>query len=197
MMKKILLTAVIAISVLSLAGCSTKRGPKATGDLTTGASQADQAQTFGLDDSQIYGDDLNSQGYAPSGAGAESLPSICRPSAKQAQTAGVDQHYFFAFNKSALHPRARASLKLQVQYLINNPNVKIRVAGNTDNRGSREYNVALGWRRAKAVSQDLMQFGVNKNQIQTVSYGAEKPVAFGTSNAAYQCNRRVDLSYFR
>jgi peptidoglycan-associated lipoprotein len=69
------------------------------------------------------------------------------------------------------------------------------IEGNTDLRGSREYNIALGQRRANAVKSILRMQGVPNKQIRTVSYGAEKPIAFGHTEAAYRLNRRDDLRY--
>ncbi len=80
------------------------------------------------------------------------------------------------------------------QYLSSHPGTPIQIYGNTDDRGSREYNVALGQRRANAVASLLKQYGVS-NSITIVSYGAEKPIAFGTTTQDYQCNRRVDVVY--
>lgn len=192
MIRKLLLGLIIVFTAISLASCASKRGPKASGDLTVN----DQAQTYGLDESaQDYGNGLNQTGSYANAEASNVLPAICTPSAEQAQTPGVGQHYFFAFNMSELNPQAIQSLKIQAQYLVSNPSSKVRITGNTDDRGSREYNVALGWRRAAAVANFLMQYGVNKNQITTVSYGAEKPAAFGMTEAAYQCNRRVDLAF--
>ncbi len=71
----------------------------------------------------------------------------------------------------------------------------MRLEGNTDIRGSREYNMALGWRRAKAVKNVLLQDGASPHQISTFSWGAEKPVATGADEISYAKNRRVDLLY--
>jgi peptidoglycan-associated lipoprotein len=79
--------------------------------------------------------------------------------------------------------------------LATHPNAKILLTGNTDEHGSREYNIGLGQRRADSVASVLEADGASKNQITTVSYGAEKPVALGHDEAAYAQNRRVDLIY--
>jgi peptidoglycan-associated lipoprotein len=106
-----------------------------------------------------------------------------------------NQTYYFDFDKSSIQSADFDSLKVQAHYLINHPQAKILIVGNTDERGSREYNIALGSRRALSVAHFLKTYGVNQNQILTVSYGAEKPVAFGHTEADYAKNRRANLQY--
>ncbi len=79
--------------------------------------------------------------------------------------------------------------------LGNNPNSRVRLEGHADERGSREYNIGLGERRAQAVRQTLMIQGVSASQISTVSFGEERPVEFGSSEDDYSQNRRVEFKY--
>lgn len=109
--------------------------------------------------------------------------------------APYDQVYHFAFDSDAVSNNAAASIKVQAKYLINHPNARVRLDGNTDERGSREYNVALGWRRAKAVASILKQYGVAPRQLVLNSFGEEKPVAFCHNESCYKLNRRVNLTY--
>ncbi len=111
------------------------------------------------------------------------------------QVAHAEQHYFFEFDSYEVRQDALDSVQLQANYLIKHPRTKIRLEGNTDDRGSREYNVALGEKRANAVLDLLKQYGVYPSQVTVVSYGAEKPAAGGEDEKSYQCNRRVDLIY--
>lgn len=106
-----------------------------------------------------------------------------------------NQTYYFDFDKSIVRDEDKPSLQVQAHYLINHPQAKILITGNTDERGSREYNIALGRRRALSVEQFLVANGVSERQILTVSYGAEKPVAFGHTEADYSKNRHADLQY--
>lgn len=106
-----------------------------------------------------------------------------------------DQIYYFDFDDSSIHSSDQASLGAQSNYLAAHPDKKVRLEGDTDERGSREYNVALGWRRARAVAQMLEQEGVSKNQLSLVSYGQENPVALGHDESAWRLNRRVELKY--
>lgn len=109
--------------------------------------------------------------------------------------APYDQTYYFGFDKFDVDTADVESINVQASYLVAHPNAKIRLEGNADDRGSREYNVALGWKRAKAVGALLEQQGVAKSQIAMVSYGKEKPVAFGHDEDSYRLNRRVNLVY--
>ncbi len=106
-----------------------------------------------------------------------------------------NQKYYFDFNSNTVHQEYYPSIGVQAKHLSTNPGAKVRLEGNTDIRGSREYNMALGWRRAKAVKSVLLQDGVSPHQITTFSWGAEKPVATGTDEISYAKNRRVDLLY--
>jgi peptidoglycan-associated lipoprotein len=79
--------------------------------------------------------------------------------------------------------------------LASHPNLKMKLEGNTDERGTREYNIGLGERRAQAVRRALMLQGVAESQLTTVSFGAERPAAEGDDEAAWAQNRRVELVY--
>lgn len=106
-----------------------------------------------------------------------------------------NQIYYFDFDSSDVHPDNLPSIKVQANYLNAHSNAKVMLAGNTDERGSREYNIGLGERRAQSVAAALQSNGVAKEQIATVSYGAEKPLAVGHTDSDYAENRRVELSY--
>ncbi len=106
-----------------------------------------------------------------------------------------NQSYYFNFDSFAVDEQDFSSLKIQGNYLLKNSSARIRLEGNTDERGTREYNVALGWRRAKAVANCLLSLGVKKEQIAIVSFGKEKPISNGHDESAYAKNRRVDLVY--
>ncbi|HEY9035491.1 MAG TPA: peptidoglycan-associated lipoprotein Pal [Pseudomonadales bacterium] len=100
--------------------------------------------------------------------------------------------YYFDFDKATLNPDVRAALDKQAARLRKN-SISIRLEGHADERGTREYNLALGERRAKAVANYLVIQGVESSRIQTISYGEEKPVAFGNDEAAWAKNRFVEL----
>jgi peptidoglycan-associated lipoprotein len=99
----------------------------------------------------------------------------------------------FDFDRSDLRDDARATLDAKVPLLLANPDVNIRVAGNTDERGSTEYNIALGQRRAASAKRYLTERGVPEGRIETVSFGEERPVANGSDESAWAQNRRDDF----
>jgi peptidoglycan-associated lipoprotein len=104
---------------------------------------------------------------------------------------------YFDFDQAEIKPEFNAMLAAHGQYLAKNASVTLRLEGNTDERGSREYNIGLGERRAQAVRRALMLQGAAANQLTTVSYGEERPVATGSNEEAWRLNRRVDLVYSR
>ena len=89
----------------------------------------------------------------------------------------------------------RPLVEAHAKYLVQHPEAKLIIQGNTDERGSREFNLALGQRRAVAVKKVLNVLGATDRQIETVSYGEEKPKASGHDEAAYAQNRRADIVY--
>ena len=138
--------------------------------------------------------DINAQSGQTTGLGDENSLLTAEERANRLK-APYNQTYYFEFDKDTVLQDDIASINVQAGYLVAHPNAKVRLEGNADDRGSREYNVALGWRRAKAVSAILAQQGVSQKQIVMISYGKEKPVAFGHDDTSYQKNRRVNLVY--
>ncbi|MDQ8038911.1 MAG: peptidoglycan-associated lipoprotein Pal [Rickettsiella sp.] len=171
LIRKILKISAIGASFFILSACSTGKDDLGEGNLN-GGQISDKATVSGTGDLSSFDSDEN----------------------VNALKVG-NQTYYFDFDKSTIHDNDIPSLQVQARYLIAHPEAKILIAGNTDERGSREYNIGLGQRRALSVTQFLRSQGVNKNQILTVSYGAEKPIAFGHSEADYSKNRRADLQY--
>ncbi|WP_457391490.1 peptidoglycan-associated lipoprotein Pal [Roseateles sp. P5_E1] len=104
---------------------------------------------------------------------------------------------FFTFDQSTLRAQARSVVEAHGIYLWRYPELHVRVEGNTDDRGGREYNLALGQRRAEAVRAAMRLLGARDEQIETVSYGEEKPRRQGTNEASRAHNRRADIVYRR
>ena len=102
---------------------------------------------------------------------------------------------YFAFDNATIASDYEKVLALHAAYLSSNPALKVTVEGHADERGPPEYNIALGERRAQAVSMYLQALGVNADQIAIVSYGEEKPLVLGQSDEAYAKNRRAVLVY--
>ncbi len=103
----------------------------------------------------------------------------------------VNAVVYFAFNSAALSDEAKDYLNEQATWLNDNPRTLIVVEGRCDERGTREYNLALGERRANAAASYLIAKGVAKNRIKTISYGAERPVVSGSTEEAYAKNRNA------
>ena len=102
----------------------------------------------------------------------------------------VPDRVFFAYDSYSLAASAQATLNKQAKWLKANPSVAIAVEGHADERGTREYNLALGDRRASSVKDYLMSQGISSNRISTISYGKERPVKSGSNDTAWAQNRR-------
>ncbi len=103
--------------------------------------------------------------------------------------------FFFGFDSSAVSQEDLVVVQAHAAYLINHPVMMVRLEGHADERGSREYNLALGERRAQTLSDLLVAEGVNSGQIEIISYGEEKPLEIGHEEAFWAQNRRVELTY--
>ena len=104
--------------------------------------------------------------------------------------AGVPDRVFFATNKSSLTTKSRETLRKQATYLRKNKNLNVTIEGHADERGTREFNLALGERRANAARDYLMTYGISGKRISVISYGKEKPVNPKSSPIAWSQNRR-------
>ena len=104
--------------------------------------------------------------------------------------AGVPDRVFFATNKSSLTTASRATLRKQATFLRKNKNINVTIEGHADERGTREYNLALGERRANAAKDYLMTYGISSDRITVLSYGKERPVDSGSNPLAWSKNRR-------
>ncbi len=103
---------------------------------------------------------------------------------------GVPDRVFFATNKSSLTTASRATLRKQATYLRKNKNLNVTIEGHADERGTREYNLALGERRANAARDYLMTYGISGKRISVISYGKEKPINSASTPLAWSQNRR-------
>ena len=102
----------------------------------------------------------------------------------------VPDRVFFATNESILTTKSRDTLRKQAAWLRENTNVNVVIEGHADERGTREYNLALGERRANAAKDYLMTYGISGNRISVISYGKERPVNSGSNPLAWSQNRR-------
>ena len=106
-----------------------------------------------------------------------------------------ERSVYFGFDQYAVTPEAAPVLERHGSFLASQPQLAIRIEGHTDERGGAEYNLALGQRRAEAVRQALRIYGVRDSQMETISWGSEKPKALGHDEQAWAQNRRADLVY--
>lgn len=102
---------------------------------------------------------------------------------------------YFSFDSSRIKPEFADAIQAHAQYLADHSDVTLRLEGHTDERGTREYNVALGERRADSVEKALVLAGADAEQITTLSFGEERPAVMGHDEEAYAKNRRVELIY--
>lgn len=174
-LKKWIQVGLIGISVVTLAACSAhRRNEDMSAVNDANAAYNSDAQSSGLGDESSFGD--------RAGRGSHSANN---------------RTYYFDYDSNVVHDSDRPAIAANANYLSSRPNVKVMVEGHTDPRGSREYNIGLGERRAKAVAQILAEKGVNPAQIRIVSYGAEKLASSGRSDSDFQQDRRVVLVYLQ
>ena len=123
------------------------------------------------------------------GAGVGSRNIV--PGSQQDLEASAGDRIFFAFDRSDITPEAQEILARQADWLRRYPNVTVTIEGHCDERGTREYNLALGERRAQAAKNVLVATGIPASRISTISYGKERPAVLGSTEEAYAQNRRA------
>jgi len=126
----------------------------------------------------------------PGGSGGAGSRNIV-PGSQQDLEASAGDRIFFAFDRSDISPEARETLSRQADWLRRYPNVTVTIEGHCDERGTREYNLALGERRAQAAKNVLVASGIPASRISTISYGKERPAVVGSTEEAYAQNRRA------
>ena len=146
-----------------------------------------------------YGTHSGPQGGAQAGGvgeGGVGQGSALGDSAVAGPTASVkNRTVYFDYDRDEVKAEFREIVAANGRYLAANPAAKVRLEGHADERGSREYNIGLGERRAQAVKQALLLQGAGASQLTTVSYGEERPAATGSDDESWALNRRVELVY--
>jgi len=112
------------------------------------------------------------------------------PGTQEDLVVNVGDRVFFDFDKYNLDSNARRTLEKQAAWLKTNASLSVTIEGHADERGTREYNLALGERRANAAKDYLVALGISPGRVKTISYGKERPVALGSNEAAWAQNRR-------
>ena len=186
MMKTMKHTVILALSLLLVAGCSNK-GTKPD-ETATGSSAA-----AGQDDSRSG---FETQGLGEGSAYGESGATGAAGGMEPGDAALIERTtIYFDFDSTRIRPEFSEALAAHARYVSSLPTRTVRLEGHTDERGSREYNIGLGERRAQAVRQVLMLQGVSATQITTVSYGEERPAVSGSDEEAWALTRRVVISH--
>ncbi|SFR48202.1 peptidoglycan-associated lipoprotein [Marinobacter daqiaonensis] len=176
----------LVLSLGLVAGCSTTGEEPLTDEEMSAVDQDGGASVYGgTDDGGISADELRERDRRQADSAATGDDAALRRITT----------FYFDFDTAEIKPEARDVLAAHARYLANNPDVNVRLEGHTDERGTKEYNLALGERRANAVQRFLVVNGADRSQIETVSYGEEKPAAMGSGESAWAQNRRVELIF--
>lgn len=187
-LNKILKGLAIALPMMTLAACSSTD--------SVGSSSASQSQNQDVNQDQMGMGGNSDQTTISTPIDQNSAMTEQQLHEQEMQQLRQQQQtVFFKYDNSEIQPEYQKMLEAHAEYLRNNPNVKVVVQGHADERGTPEYNIALGERRATAVAQYLQALGVPANQMSIVSYGEEKPLLFGHTAADYAKNRRAVIVY--
>lgn len=180
--------AAITIVAASVAGCTTDGtnglGTGSTGQPGTNGQSAGAGQSSAQDDQS-----------STVARGLRGVPSDDRAKFNDSDNPLSTRTIHFRLDSSSVKSKYVKVLQAHARYLKNHPKVDLRLEGNTDQRGTREYNIALGSRRAKSVKEAMTLSGADSGQISTLSFGEERPAIMGDTKADYAKNRRVVLVY--
>ena len=185
----------IAAAVLALlVGCA------ATGENTGTEAGAQPDATAQPGITAQPGQEAYSYAYGQAPSGYEAFDATGgRPGQAVAEASGnavsADRIVYFDFDSAEIRPESRTIIETNARALAGNRRVITQLEGHTDQRGSREYNIALGERRANAVRQIMVALGVSSQQVRIVSFGKERPAAAGEDEQSYALNRRVEIVY--
>lgn len=178
---------IAALAAFLAAGCAKKPAPEVTAPPTAGEAPV-TTETPG--DQDVRGIQERPITEAP----AQDRAAQDRLSPQADATSAGLQRIYFDFDQYTLTPEARETLNRNAAYLKANPRVKVRIEGHTDERGSDEYNIALGERRARSAREYLISLGIDANRLTTISYGEEMPLEQGSDEAAWSKNRRAEFN---
>lgn len=166
----------MAIAVLTLAACSSTK----------------LAETAEVSGKAVAAAPASSVAPAPA---KSAVAAVVADHLNPSSLISKERSVYFDFDQFVIKASDGPLIERQGKYLASNPTLAIRVEGNADERGGREYNLALGQKRADAVVRALKVYGVGDKQLEAVSFGSEKPAIQGHDEVAWAQNRRVDLAY--
>ena len=197
---RISLLLVVSLAPAFLGGCATRPaliepGPTEPLAGTTPGAVTEPAPTEPSTGGEPTGEGLEAEGFAEAPLAAEDLDAENRRLAALDENSlrRILQPIYFAFDSSALSETALRTLERNAAWLRQHPDWKVRIEGHCDERGTSEYNLALGARRARRVRDQLVQLGISPDRIETISYGEERPVDPGHDEAAWSKNRRAEF----
>ncbi len=184
---------VLLVAVFALSGCSED-------EATEGLNNAEQNAASGINDASTSGLNGASTLSGMAGAGYTGVTgnnSFLGPEFTDPNNPLSRSTIYFMLDSSEVQPDFIQVINAHAKYLVAHPNQKLTLEGHADERGSPEYNIALGDQRAKAVAGMMKAQGVSDGQLTLISYGEEKPAVFGSDESSYERNRRAELSYQR
>jgi len=181
----------IAVSAAILSACSTTE-EKQAGLLDSELNAENNAVTSGLSN----GESLSGESFSSNALGNEAI-GVSRLGAEFTDPTNALSKLtiYFMYDSSQIQQDFIPVVAAHAQYLLGHPNQRVILEGHADERGSREYNIALGEQRAKSVYRMMKVQGVSDSQLEVVSYGEEKPSAEGMDEASWQLNRRTEIAY--
>jgi peptidoglycan-associated lipoprotein len=184
---------VLLAAVFALSGCSED-------EATEGLDSAGKNAASGINDASTSGLNGASTLSGMAGAGYTGVTgnnSFLGPEFSDPNNPLSRSTIYFMLDSSEVQPDFIQVINAHAKYLVAHPNQKLTLEGHADERGSPEYNIALGDQRAKAVAGMMKAQGVSDGQLTLISYGEEKPAVFGSDEGSYERNRRAELSYQR
>ncbi|CAG7857515.1 hypothetical protein MCAMS1_02368 [biofilm metagenome] len=183
---------VLLVAVFAVSGCSDDEAGEGLDNANqNAASGINDASTSGLNGGPLTG--MAGSGYTGiSGNNAFLGPEFSDPNNPLSRST-----IYFIYDSSEVQPDFIPVINAHARYLATHPNQKLTLEGHADERGSPEYNIALGDQRAKAVAAMMKAQGASDGQMNLVSYGEEKPAVMGNDESSYERNRRVEIAYQR
>ncbi len=182
----------LAMSAILISGCSSTE--EQDGSLVDGSQSGTDASTSGLSDGSMSGSQFGSGDGYNSGSGFNS-GSHLGPEFSDPNNPLSKQVIYFELDSSQVKQEYVPVIAAHAEYLASHSSQRVILAGHADERGSSEYNIALGEQRAKSVERMMRSQGVSASQLEIVSYGEEKPAVSGGGESAWQMNRRVEVGY--
>nr|WP_321465745.1 peptidoglycan-associated lipoprotein Pal [uncultured Desulfobulbus sp.] len=192
---RFIVAALFSCSLLFLGGCGPKQVAPYAGGANPGADETSNQRMGNITEEMspaVEGLDSTGQGGSGSLAnGADQQSDAYKR--EHGRCSPEFKPIYFDYDQSLIKGDQIPTMEFNGSYLRNNPSSRVLIEGNTDDRGTNEYNLALGERRANSAKKYLMQFGIEEGRIRAVSYGEERPLFTGTSEDDYAHNRRDDF----